>query len=117
MSKKTEKKHKDKGIKIISSPLNFQHRVHVGADGVNIEELQALFDTSGKTVNKPIETVNAPEVSQQEPSKSRIPGANTLKNVTPPPPCQSRDVSSEGGVSAKDQVFYNFVYKFSILAA
>ena len=106
MSKKTEKekKGKDKGIKVISSPLNFQHRMHVGVDSVNIQDLQALFENAGKTghvLNVPDQS-NIPVVPETngKPTHKHVPGqGNTMKGFTPPPPCQSRNISGEEGVS------------------
>lgn len=99
MSKKSEKKQKDKGIKVISSPLNFQHRVHVGADRVDIQELQALFETAGKTGNTQLQTPPAaPEVSKQGLSNNNVGGSNTPLVFTPPPPCPNGDISGEGKV-------------------
>ena len=106
MSKKTEKekKGKDKGIKVISSPLNFQHRMHVGVDSVNIQDLQALFENAGKTghVLKVPDQPSIPVVPETngKPTHKHVPGqGNLMKGFTPPPPCQSRNISGEEGVS------------------
>lgn len=98
MSKKSEKRSKDRGIKVISQPMNFQHRFHVGIDSVNLEELQALFESASQPGNPP-SPVTGDRCAEKEASTEDESRGNTMRNVTPPPPCQSRDISGEGGVS------------------
>lgn len=105
MSKKSEKRSKDRGIKVISQPMNFQHRFHVGIDSVNLEELRALFE-SASTPGDPSSPVSGDSCAEKETEASTEDESrgNTMRNVTPPPPCQSRDISGEGGVSTNQKL-------------
>lgn len=95
MSKKTEKKSKE--ILNISSPSNFEHRLHVGADSVDIEQLQALFGstfTTGSPQNSPRKGDRKKE-SENGPVENGFSSEHTLQNRSPPPPCPNRDISDK----------------------
>ncbi|WAR25095.1 hypothetical protein MAR_010799 [Mya arenaria] len=121
MNKKEKKPKQATEINHISQPLNFKHNFHLGIDGVsgahdgiNVEQLQAMFDhvaKAGPSAHaQPRRSGNhadmMPLTKNDRPHKRLEHTTSIEDEVGAPTPCLSRDISERNSIDEENDLAY-----------